>query len=33
MVRTLLGEEVWNKIEAILPRKEGDRGRAAADNH
>jgi len=32
MVRTLLSDDVWNKIKDILPGKEGDRGRTAADN-
>ncbi|EKS9916810.1 TPA: IS5 family transposase, partial [Burkholderia multivorans] len=32
MIRTLLSDEVWKKIEAILPGKEGDRGRTAMDN-
>ncbi|MEX3556651.1 MAG: IS5/IS1182 family transposase, partial [Burkholderia gladioli] len=26
MVRTLLSDEIWNKVQAILPGKEGDRG-------
>ncbi|MHA6881996.1 IS5/IS1182 family transposase, partial [Ralstonia pseudosolanacearum] len=29
MVRTLLSDEAWKKVEAILPGKEGDRGRTA----
>jgi transposase len=32
MIRTLLSDEVWKKIEPILPGKEGDRGRTAMDN-
>jgi transposase len=32
MVRTLLSDDVWKKVEAILPGKEGDRGRTALDN-
>ena len=32
MVRTLLSDKVWNKVEAILPGKEGDRGRTASNN-
>jgi len=32
MVRTLLGDEVWNKVQAVLPGKEGDRGRTASSN-
>ncbi|MGF6919780.1 transposase [Paraburkholderia sp. 40] len=32
MIRTLLSDKVWEKIEPILPGKEGDRGRTAADN-
>lgn len=28
----LLSDEVWEKIEAIAPGKEGDRGRTGADN-
>lgn len=32
MVRTLLSDEAWKKVEAILPGKEGDRGRTALDN-
>ncbi len=32
MVRTLLSDEVWNKVQAILPGKEGDRGRTASNN-
>lgn len=32
MVRTLLSDEVWKKIKDIVPGKEGDRGRTAADN-
>ncbi|MEX3605399.1 MAG: IS5 family transposase [Burkholderia sp.] len=32
MVRTLLSDEIWNKVQAILPGKEGDRGRTASNN-
>lgn len=32
MVRTLLSDEVWNKVHVILPGKEGDRGRTASNN-
>jgi transposase len=32
MLRTLLTDAVWNKIERILPGKVGDRGRTAANN-
>jgi len=32
MIRTLLSDEVWSRVEPILPGKEGDRGRTAADN-
>jgi len=32
MIRTLLSDNVWNKIKDILPGKEGDRGRTATDN-
>jgi len=32
MVRTLLSDEVWKKVKDIVPGKEGDRGRTAADN-
>jgi len=32
MIRTLLSDEGWKKIEPILPGKEGDRGRTAMDN-
>jgi hypothetical protein len=32
MVRTLLSDEVWTRIEFVLPGKEGDPGRTALDN-
>ncbi|MGF6598756.1 transposase [Paraburkholderia sp. GAS448] len=32
MVRTPLSDDVWKKVDAILPGKEGDKGRTAADN-
>lgn len=32
MIRTLLSDEIWHKVEPILPGKEGDRGRTAADD-
>lgn len=32
MVRTLLSDYVWKKVEAVLPGKEGNRGRTALDN-
>ena len=32
MARTLLSDEVWNKVRDILPGKEGDRGRTASSN-
>ncbi|NPT62631.1 IS5 family transposase [Paraburkholderia elongata] len=32
MVRTLLSDEVWNKVQVILPGKEDDRGRTASNN-
>jgi transposase len=32
MIRTLLSDNVWKKVEAILPGKEGDRSRTATDN-
>ncbi len=32
MIRTLLSDDVWKKVEAILPGKEGDPGRTATDN-
>lgn len=32
MIRTLLSDEAWGKVESILPGKEGDRGRTAVDN-
>ena len=32
MARTLLSDEVWNKVRGILPGKEGDRGRTASNN-
>jgi transposase len=32
MVRKLLRDDQWNRIEALLPGKVGDRGRTAADN-
>lgn len=32
MIRTLLSDDVWQKVEAILPGKEGDRRRTATDN-
>ncbi|ASW03984.1 MULTISPECIES: IS5 family transposase [Burkholderiaceae] len=31
-MRTLLSDEVWARIESVLPGKEGDPGRTAADN-
>ncbi|UKD16067.1 IS5 family transposase (plasmid) [Burkholderia aenigmatica] len=32
MIRTLLSDEVWARIESVLPGKEGDPGRTATDN-
>src|SRR5258707_8906277 len=32
MARTLLSDEVWNKVRDILPDKEADRGRTASNN-
>ncbi|MDR5776696.1 MULTISPECIES: IS5 family transposase [unclassified Caballeronia] len=32
MIRTLLSDEIWARIESVLPGKEGDPGRTAADN-
>jgi hypothetical protein len=32
MIRTLLSDEVWARIESVLPGKEGDPGRTASDN-
>lgn len=32
MVRTLLNDEVWDKVRDVLPGKEGDRGRTACSN-
>ena len=32
MIRTLLSDEVWTRIESVLPGKEGDPGRTASDN-
>ncbi len=32
MIRTLLSDDIWKKVDAILPGKEGDRGRTATDN-
>ncbi|WP_108034002.1 IS5 family transposase [Burkholderia mayonis] len=32
MIRKLLSDEVWARIESVLPGKEGDPGRTAADN-
>nr|WP_310144477.1 IS5 family transposase [Burkholderia ambifaria] len=32
MIRTLLSDNVWARIESVLPGKEGDPGRTAADN-
>lgn len=32
MIRTLLSDEVWARIEFVLPGKEGDAGRTAADH-
>ncbi|RKE38551.1 transposase [Paraburkholderia sp. BL23I1N1] len=32
MARTLLSDEVWNKVRDILPGKESDRGRTASNN-
>ncbi|WP_408296330.1 IS5 family transposase [Paraburkholderia sediminicola] len=32
MTRTLLSDEVWKKVELIVPGKEGDRGRTAINN-
>jgi transposase len=32
MIRTLLSDEVWARIESVLPGKEGDSGRTASDN-
>ncbi|MEX3606188.1 MAG: IS5 family transposase [Burkholderia sp.] len=32
MVRTLLSDEIWNKVQAILLGKEDDRGRTASNN-
>jgi transposase len=32
MVRTLLSDEVWNKVQAILPGKERDPGPTAFNN-
>ncbi|HGO6126468.1 TPA: IS5 family transposase [Burkholderia cepacia] len=32
MIRTLLSDEVWVRIESVLPGKEGDPGRTAGDN-
>lgn len=32
MIRTLLSDEVWARIESVLLGKEGDPGRTATDN-
>lgn len=32
MIRTPLSDDVWEKVEAILPGKEDDRGRTATGN-
>ncbi|WP_232439725.1 transposase [Burkholderia ubonensis] len=32
MIRTLLSDEVWARIESARPGKEGDPGRTASDN-
>ncbi|MGF6935076.1 transposase [Paraburkholderia sp. UCT70] len=32
MIRTLLSDELWARIESVLPGKEGDPGRTASDN-
>ncbi|MGF6439427.1 hypothetical protein QF001_000181 [Paraburkholderia youngii] len=32
MIRTLLSDEVWARIESVLPGKEGDPERTATDN-
>lgn len=32
MIRTLLSDEIWARIEFVLPGKEGDPGRTATDN-
>ncbi len=32
IIRTLLSDEVWARIESVLPGDEGDPGRAATDN-
>jgi len=31
-MRTLLSDEVWARIDSVLPGKEGDPGRTASDN-
>jgi len=32
MIRTRLSDDVWDKVKAVLPGKQGDRCRTAADN-
>jgi transposase len=32
MIRTLLSDEAWKKVELIVPGKEGDRGRTVSSN-
>ncbi|MBR8221955.1 transposase [Burkholderia ambifaria] len=32
MIRTLSSDEVWTRIESVLPSKKGDPGRTATDN-
>ncbi|AIP34085.1 hypothetical protein DR64_8079 [Paraburkholderia xenovorans LB400] len=32
MIRTLLSDDAWKRVEAILPGKDGDRGGTATDN-
>jgi len=32
MARTLLSDDVWNRVRDILPGKKGDRGRTASNN-